>query len=242
MLAKGPQCTIAGRPSSVWTRFGLIVSASRAAIEPAAPSPSAVTGSPSNVDPTVMAPRRSRRSSTLVDIATTAITSEAAVMSKPVSRGEPFSRPPSPITTRRSARSSMSTQRLHVIVSGSIPRRLPCSRCASSIAASRLFAAPIAWMSPVKWRLMDSIGVTWARPPPVPPPLMPKTGPRDGSRRHRTARSPIVPSASTSEIDVVVLPSPALVGVTAVTQTRRPSARSRRRSRAVSSIFAAPRP
>ena len=66
--------------------------------------------------------RRSRRSSTLVDIATTAITSEAAVMSKPVSRGEPFIRPPSPITTRRSARSSMSTQRFHVIVSGSIPR------------------------------------------------------------------------------------------------------------------------
>jgi hypothetical protein len=32
----------------------------------------------------------------------------------------------------------------------------------STIAASRLLAAPIAWKSPVKWRLMSSIGTTWA--------------------------------------------------------------------------------
>ena len=36
MLANGPQCTNAGWPSSVWTRFGLIVSLSRTVIAPAA--------------------------------------------------------------------------------------------------------------------------------------------------------------------------------------------------------------
>ena len=148
-------------------------------------------------------------------------------MSKPVSRGEPFARPPSPTTIRRSARSSMSRQRRHVIECGSMRSLFPCRRCASSIAASRLFAAPIAWMSPVKWRFTSSGGTIWARPPPVPPPLIPKTGPSEGSRRQRSARSPIQQSASTSEIAVVVLPSPAFVGVTAVTQTSLPSAAAR---------------
>ena len=60
----------------------------------------------------------------------------------------------------RSARSLMSMQRRHEIESGSMPSLLPCRMCASSIAASRLFAAPIAWMSPVKWRFMSSIGTT----------------------------------------------------------------------------------
>ena len=45
----------AGCPSSVWTRFGLSASFSRHGHrEPAAPSSSAVTGSPSNVEPTVI--------------------------------------------------------------------------------------------------------------------------------------------------------------------------------------------
>ncbi len=63
---------------------------------------------------------------------------------------------------------------------------LPCRIDASSIAASRLLAAPIAWMSPVKWRLRSSIGTTCVMPPPAAPPLIPKTGPSDGSRRHAT--------------------------------------------------------
>ena len=87
MFANGPACTNAGSPSSVWTRFGLIASLSRTAIEPAARSCSAVTGSPSRVEPIVIAPRRARRSSRSRAIARIAITSEAAVMSKPVSRG-----------------------------------------------------------------------------------------------------------------------------------------------------------
>ena len=49
MFANGPQCTNAGWPSSVCTRFGLIVSFSSTAIDPAAPICSAVTGSPSRV-------------------------------------------------------------------------------------------------------------------------------------------------------------------------------------------------
>ena len=62
----------------------------------------------------------------------------------------------------RSARSLMSMQRRHEIESGSMSSSLPCRMCASSIAASRLFAAPIAWMSPVKWRFRSSIGTTCA--------------------------------------------------------------------------------
>ena len=58
MFANGPQWTSAGSPSSVCTRFGFSASLSSTAIEPAAPSCSAVTGSPSNVAPTVIAPSR----------------------------------------------------------------------------------------------------------------------------------------------------------------------------------------
>ncbi len=47
MFANGPQWTNAGWPSSVCTRFGLIVSFRRTVIAPAARSCSAVTGSPS---------------------------------------------------------------------------------------------------------------------------------------------------------------------------------------------------
>ena len=86
MLANGPQWTKAGWPSSVWTRFGLIVSLSSTVMAPAALSCSAVTGSPSKVLPTVIAPRRARRSCRSRATATMAITSDAAVMSKPVWR------------------------------------------------------------------------------------------------------------------------------------------------------------
>ena len=82
-----------------------------------------------------------------------------------------------------------------------------------------LLAAATAWKSPVKWRFRSSIGTTWVRPPPAAPPLMPKIGPSDGSRRHSTGRLPIAPRPCVSETDVVVLPSPALVGVIADTHT-----------------------
>ena len=88
--------------------------------------------------------------------------SEATVIWKPSSRGTPCIRPPRPLTMWRSWRSFISTARFQVIRLTSIPRALPCWMWLSSIAASRLLAAPMAWKSPVKWRLMSSMGITWA--------------------------------------------------------------------------------
>ena len=110
--------------------------------------------------------------------------------------------------------------------------------CASSIAASRLFAAPIAWMSPVKWRFMSSIGTTCAWPAPAAPPLIPKTGPTEASRRHSTGLLPMKPSPCVSETAVVVLPSPAFVGVIAVTLMSFASGRPASRSSTDRSTFA----
>ena len=62
MFANGPVWTIAGAPSRVWIRFGLIASLRSTAIEPAAPTSSAVTGLPSWSRATVMWPSRARRS------------------------------------------------------------------------------------------------------------------------------------------------------------------------------------
>jgi hypothetical protein len=68
-------------------------------------------------------------------------------------------------------------------------------------------------------------------PPPVPPPLTPNTGPIDGSRRHSITFFSILPSPCVSAMLVVVLPSPALVGVMAVTMTSLPSGFAARRRR-----------
>ena len=108
--------------------------------------------------------RLSRSFKSVMEVArqSTAMTSEATVMSNPSSRGTPCIRPPRPSTMLRSWRSFMSTQRFQVIFFTSMPRELPCWMWLSSIAASRLLAAPMAWKSPVKWRLMSSIGTTWA--------------------------------------------------------------------------------
>ena len=55
---------------------------------------------------------------------------------------------------------------------------------------------------------------------------MPKLGPSDGSRRQITAREPMRFSASPRPTVVVVLPSPAGVGLMPVTSTSAPSGRS----------------
>ena len=138
-------------------------------------------------------------------------------MSKPVSRSGPAARPPTPVTIRRSARSSWSVTRRHVMPSGAKPAIAPERAALSAIAARKLCADWIAWKSPVKCRLMSAAGSTVARPPPVPPPFVPKSGPSEGSRIASTARFPIFARPSVSPIDVVVLPSPAGVGVIAVT-------------------------
>ena len=123
MFANGPQWTNAGCPSSVWTRFGLIASLSRHGHRACRAK---LLGGDRLALPRVgdgdlargaCAGRRGRATTAAI-----AITSEAAVMSKPVSRTYPFARPPRPITTPRSARSFMSTQRRQLTVSGSIPR------------------------------------------------------------------------------------------------------------------------
>ena len=119
-----------------------------------------------------------------------AITSLATVISKPSSRGTPLALPPRPHTMLRSWRSFMSTTRFHVILRTSMFSWLPLWMCASSSAASKLLAAPMAWKSPVKCKLMSSMGMTWAYPPPAAPPLMPNTGPRLGSRSATTGFLP----------------------------------------------------
>ena len=136
----------------------------------------------------------------------------------------------------------MSIARRHVMLLRSIPSSLPWWMCASIIAASRLFAAPIACMSPVKWRLRSSIGTICVQPPPAAPPFTPNTGPSDGSRSAASDFLPIAPRPCVSPTSVVVLPSPAAVGVMPATQMSLPSGRSDRRSSADSEIFALYRP
>ncbi len=151
----------------------------------------------------------------------TAMISLAAVMSKRVVRSVLV---PALTTTLRSARSFTSTARDQVTLSGVRPDAPPKCRSLSIMAASRLCAAVMACRSPVKCRLMSLAGSTWALPPPVPPPLMPNTGPREGSRRHSAVRWPKRRSPSARPTLTVVLPSPAFVGVMALTSTSLPVA------------------
>ena len=131
--------------------------------------------------------------------------------------------PPSPHTVCRKARSFKSTTRFQTICLTSIFKGFPWWIELSSIAAIKLFAAVIAWISPVKWRLISSIGTTCAYPPPAAPPLIPKHGPRDGSRIATTDFFPNLLSACDKPIIVVVFPSPAGVGLMAVTRINFPS-------------------
>ena len=103
---------------------------------------------------------------------------------------------------------------------------------ASIAAASRLFAAVMAWMSPVRCRLSDSIGMICEYPPPAAPPLIPKVGPWLGCRTVvSTARPRCAPSAWQSPTVVVDLPSPRGVGVMPATTTYLPLLADTRRSR-----------
>ena len=136
----------------------------------------------------------------------------------------------------------MSITRFQVMRRTSIPSALPWWMWLSIRADSRLFASAIALKSPVKCRLMSSIGTTWAMPPPAAPPFMPNTGPRLGSRRQITAFLPILLSASPRPTVVVVLPSPAGVGLIAVTSTSLPFGRAFRLSMYSSEILALWRP
>ena len=169
----------------------------------------AVTGLRSNVSPTTIRPKRSFRSARSLERQRIAMISEAGVMSNPLSRGTPSVRPPRPMTMFRNARSFISIVRRQVIRRGSMPSVLPWCTWLSSMAASRLCAAVMAWKSPVKCRLISSDGSNVALPPPVAPPFIPKTGPSDGSRVHERAFFPMLKSVCARPTVTVVLPSPA---------------------------------
>ena len=137
------------------------------------------------------------------------MTSLAAVMSKPDSRGDALAaarpgRSRSAGGRGRSCRARASRGR-----GAGSSAVSPKWRRLSIAAASRLWAAVIAWKSPVNWRLIVFDGSSRLAPPPVAPPLRPKTGPIDGCRSARTARLPILRSPWARPIDVVVFPSPA---------------------------------
>ena len=87
----------------------------------------------------------------------------------------------------------------------------------------KLCAAPIAWISPVKWRLISSIGTTCDIPPPAAPPFIPKTGPSDGSLNAAIDLYPSLFNAWVSPTVTVDFPSPGGVGVTAVIKINFPS-------------------
>ena len=180
MLPNGPAWTSTGVFSRVWRRLGLMASFMMTVIAPAARSSSAVTGLPSGVKPTTMRASRLRMSWSEVDRARTAITSEAAVMSKPPCRGLPSSPEPRPRTILRSVLSLTSRTRRHVTRCGSIRRAFPWKMWLSTMAASVLWAAVTACMSPVRCRLRASKGAAWLYPPPAAPPLMPKVGSHRG--------------------------------------------------------------
>ena len=90
------------------------------------------------------------------------------------------------------------------------------------MADNRLWAELMACKSPVKCKLMSSIGSTCAYPPPAAPPLMLNTGPNEGSRIATIARLPSRLIASAKPIVTVVLPSPAGVGLMAVIKINLP--------------------
>ena len=107
------------------------------------------------------------------------------------------------------------------------PSALPWCRWLSSIAASRLWAAVMAWKSPVKWRLMSSIGADLRPAAAGGAALHAEDGAERGlAQRDMVARAERV-SRRPSPTVVVDLPSPAGVGVMPVTSTSLPARRGR---------------
>ena len=131
-------------------------------IGPAAFNSEARMGFLSRLCPTIICPKRRCKSAISVAKQKIAMTSEATVISKPSSRGKPFDTPPNDETICRKERSFMSIARRHDIRRVSRPSFVAPINMVSIKADSRLFAEPMAWKSPVKCRLISSIGTTWA--------------------------------------------------------------------------------
>ena len=114
------------------------------------------------VVPMMMRASRSSRSCGSVARQRIAMISLAGVITNRSSRVGPLAVPPRPTTICRSARSFMSMVRGQLMRRLSIWSALPWWMWLSIKADSRLCAELTAWKSPVKWRLMSSIGTTWA--------------------------------------------------------------------------------
>ena len=67
------------------------------------------------------------------------------------------------------------------------------------------------------------MGTICAKPPPAAPPFIPNTGPKEGSLKQMIVFLPIRFKASPKPTLVVVFPSPAGVGLIAVTKINFPS-------------------
>mmetsp|Transcript_48822 Transcript_48822/g.99692 ORF Transcript_48822/g.99692 Transcript_48822/m.99692 type:complete len:253 (+) Transcript_48822:129-887(+) len=122
MFAKGPACTNTGVCSTVCMQVGMIASFISTQRAPPTPRSSAVTGRPLLSMPMTMLPSLARMSFSDVVSASTAMISDATVMSKPAERSK-FSFLPLPITMPRSDRSHTSRTRFHVTASGSMSNR-----------------------------------------------------------------------------------------------------------------------
>src|SRR5882762_3415452 len=72
------------------------------------------------------------------------------------------------------------------------------------------------------FRLIFALGSICERPPPVAPPFIPKTGPIEGSREVMTTFLPMCARPWVRLMEVTVFPSPAAVGVVAVTMINFP--------------------
>mmetsp|Transcript_8433 Transcript_8433/g.13989 ORF Transcript_8433/g.13989 Transcript_8433/m.13989 type:complete len:243 (-) Transcript_8433:434-1162(-) len=141
MLANGPACTNTGVCSTVCMAVGARASFISTHKAPPTPRSSVVIGSPALLMPTTMLPRRSRMSAREVVSASTAITSEATVMSKADSRGK-FSDFPCPVVMPRRNLSQTSSTRFHVMVEGSMSRRAKRPFSSSENSLGSVFVIP----------------------------------------------------------------------------------------------------
>mmetsp|Transcript_59553 Transcript_59553/g.159574 ORF Transcript_59553/g.159574 Transcript_59553/m.159574 type:complete len:228 (-) Transcript_59553:672-1355(-) len=126
MFAKGPACTRAGVPSTVWKVLGWSASIISTVSAPVMPKSSAVRGSPFFEKQQIILPRRARRSFKSVARARIAMISELTVIAKEDSRLNCLSSlfenslGLRPISTFRKYLSLQSVTRRHVMVSGSM--------------------------------------------------------------------------------------------------------------------------
>ena len=137
-----------------------------------------------------------------------AIASDAAVIMKELSCSTPFFVSPLPTVIALRALSFMSNTLDQRILLLSMSSLFPWKMWSSSIAASRLLAAPTASMSPVNPRLMSCIGSTVQLPPPAAPPLTPNIGPSEGCLRLTMAFLPSLLRPIAVAMAVTVFPSP----------------------------------